>query len=516
MLLALSLASGSALLGGALALAVRRRRALLELTRTFAFAAAAGVVALHLLPEALGAIGVRGLLWAALGFAVPGLLEWRARSLGPGLRARGLSPARVAAELGFLALVAHSLLEGVALSAAAGGSGSQADLEIALVAHHAPLTAAVILPFLELVDARGVAIRVLGVALAGALGAVAGSMAPSSLTAGLPQSIASAVMAGALLHVVADEIQRQQFERAWERGADLLAALIGAGIAVVSAVFGGSGPGPYAAAFLVLVLPCAPALLAADLLMALPSRPGRSLAQRPELDALLVTLRALGLLAALAQLLLATLGWLLGSAFAPGEGRPARAQPGFLARLLGGTARSAPRRLLAFQLGAIALSILPRALDVPDLVGACAAGLGFLALAALSAGAAGAIAAAFLALLLPWAPGAAQLVPALALGPLLLRREAFRGEPRRRITGALLLGLLFASAALLLDRPLFEERARAAALSLPLLAGQPLLELIRRAPVEYGAGAVLLALGLVSLWRSGARGFLAPLLGPDA
>ena len=46
MFLALFLASGSALLGGALALLVQKRRVLLGLTRTFAFAAAAGVVLL--------------------------------------------------------------------------------------------------------------------------------------------------------------------------------------------------------------------------------------------------------------------------------------------------------------------------------------------------------------------------------------------------------------------------------------------------------------------------------------
>ena len=55
--LALILAASSALMGGALALAARSRGVLLELTRTFAFAAAAGVVAIHLLPELLPAMG---------------------------------------------------------------------------------------------------------------------------------------------------------------------------------------------------------------------------------------------------------------------------------------------------------------------------------------------------------------------------------------------------------------------------------------------------------------------------
>src|SRR5438067_6303714 len=58
----LLLAAGSAVLGGALALAARRRPTLLEMTRTFAFTAAMGVVAFHLLPEVLPALGPPSLL----------------------------------------------------------------------------------------------------------------------------------------------------------------------------------------------------------------------------------------------------------------------------------------------------------------------------------------------------------------------------------------------------------------------------------------------------------------------
>ncbi|HYZ89044.1 MAG TPA: hypothetical protein VE620_07100, partial [Myxococcales bacterium] len=68
------LAGGSAALGGALALASRRRPVLLELTRTFAFTAALGVVGFHLLPEILPALGPPALLWIAAGFALPWLL----------------------------------------------------------------------------------------------------------------------------------------------------------------------------------------------------------------------------------------------------------------------------------------------------------------------------------------------------------------------------------------------------------------------------------------------------------
>src|SRR5207237_1391384 len=134
----------AALLGGAIALLAREHPAVLERTRTFAFAAAAGVVAFHLLPEVLPTQGLVSLLWMSAGFALPWALEAAARAFGPGLlHGRGLSGMRVAAEVGFAALIFHSVVEGLALVAALARPVGKLDLEIALVAHHAPLTAAV-------------------------------------------------------------------------------------------------------------------------------------------------------------------------------------------------------------------------------------------------------------------------------------------------------------------------------------------------------------------------------------
>src|SRR2546428_5107860 len=101
MMHAAALAGFSAVLGGAIALVARKRPAVLERTRTFAFAAAAGVVAFHLLPDVLPAQGLNALLWMGLGFALPWVLEAAARAFGPGLlEARGLTGLRVAAEVG--------------------------------------------------------------------------------------------------------------------------------------------------------------------------------------------------------------------------------------------------------------------------------------------------------------------------------------------------------------------------------------------------------------------------------
>src|SRR2546428_360639 len=171
MMHAAALAGFSAVLGGAIALVARQRPGVLERTRTFAFAAAAGVVAFHLLPEALPSQGVAALLWMAAGFALPWLLEWLARTVGPGLlRGRGLSGLRVSAEVGFAALVFHSVAEGLALVAALAQPRESLDLEIAIVAHHAPLTAAVVLPFLDLSGARAAGTRAALVAAAGIVG----------------------------------------------------------------------------------------------------------------------------------------------------------------------------------------------------------------------------------------------------------------------------------------------------------------------------------------------------------
>ena len=63
MIHAAMLAGFSAILGGAIALVARRRPGILERIRTFAFAAAAGVVAFHLLPEVLPSQGLVALLW---------------------------------------------------------------------------------------------------------------------------------------------------------------------------------------------------------------------------------------------------------------------------------------------------------------------------------------------------------------------------------------------------------------------------------------------------------------------
>jgi hypothetical protein len=263
MLLGVALAALSALLGGALALLAQRRRSLLELTRTFAFAAAGGVVAFHLLPELLPAMGAAALLWIALGFALPWLLEVAARSFGPRLlRGQGLTSARVAAEVGFAALVFHSVAEGLALVAALEAPTGRVDLEVALVAHHAPLTAAVTLPVLALLGTRAALVRVLGIAAAGVSGVLLSALVPGLRTDTALLQVATAVTAGALLHVVADEIREQRFASRGERAADMLACLLGLGVAGFGALLHPPAIAGFARPLLALSLAAAPGLVA--------------------------------------------------------------------------------------------------------------------------------------------------------------------------------------------------------------------------------------------------------------
>jgi zinc transporter ZupT len=122
--------------------------------------------------------------------------------------------------VGFLALFLHSLIEGLTLRAALAAPGPHVDLELALIAHHLPLTAAVTLPLLELLGGRAALVRLFAIAGAGAGGALAGGLVPGLAEGANSVAVAhaTAAMAGALLHVVWDELRR---ERAQARAAAL-------------------------------------------------------------------------------------------------------------------------------------------------------------------------------------------------------------------------------------------------------------------------------------------------------
>jgi hypothetical protein len=499
----LLLAAGSALLGGALALAARRHGVLLELTRTFAFTAAAGVVGFHLLPEVLPRLGPTALLWIAAGFVLPWLLEVGARALGPSLLARrGIRGMRVAAEVGFAALIFHSLFEGLALLASLQGRDNRTDLEIAIIAHHAPLTAAVALPFLDLLGVRATLIRVGLVALAGIAGVVAGNLVPG-LASGADAAVlqrATAVVAGALLHVVADEIREQRFSSATARALDLLAAAAGIALAGVGAFFDArttSGILEFARTATALALGVAPALVASIAAEALARRHPVLNRLRPPFEGVFSTgallgWPAAGIRAALAALLLAIQRlWVREAAVGP---------PAPLAAEL---ARRGPW-LLALLFLAAAVDVLapPHWFATLGPAGVVLVGACIAVAARASASGAALLACALVHRGLP----AGLALPFLALGVVPLRRAS---AARSLLVGLPAFVVALAVGAALDRLPVLRGAARTAA-SLLARAQDPVRAQLAASPVATACVAFLMALALGLAFRSGVRGWFAP------
>jgi hypothetical protein len=508
MMRAAALAAFSALLGGGIALVARRRPGVLELTRTFAFAAAAGVVVFHLLPEVLPDQGVAALFWIGVGFALPLVLEAASRFFGPGLlKGRGFSNLRIAVEVGFAALLFHSVVEGLALVAALARPRGQMDLEIALVAHHAPLTAAVVLPFLELKGARTVAWRALTVAAAGVAGVALSGVMPGLGEGGLLAK-ATAVTAGALLHVVSDEIGAQRFASSWERVADLGACAVGLFVAGVGAVFHrGDGAQTdmtvgFLRALVGLSLASAPALLVGAVASALLAARGM---RRLSLDALLLAFALLGPGAALFMAFLWPALGLPMLRFLPAELQ----RRGPAAELLESVSQRGPSFLLLLMIAAALHVSMPAVLSDSPL-------WAILLLAGVLLGArldqAGAVLLAAVLATRMLAPSV--LVALLVLGPF-TRGEIVRAvSVKSRARGVATLICLFLVAvgagwAVSLAGLGFDWFAAAGhALS---RAGEPVAMQIASAPFGAASAAVLIAVALGTLWRAGVRGWFAPL-----
>jgi zinc transporter ZupT len=508
MIRAAALAAFSGLLGGAIALLARKHPAVLERTRTFAFAAAAGVVAFHLLPEVLPAQGLVALLWMGLGFALPWGLEAGARAFGPGLlESRGFSGLRVAAEVGFAALIFHSVAEGLALVAALSQPQGQFDLEVALVAHHAPLTAAVVLPFLDLKGARSAGVRAALIGAAGVSGVLLSGLVPGFHDGTFLQT-ATAVTAGALLHVVSDEIRTQKFASGWERAADVGACVAGLLLAGLSAVLhlkrDGSGPLiEFLRVFGGISLASAPALFFGTLAGAL-------LAHRPRFfrwDALLLALVLLGPACAMALAGFWALHALLAARVFP----PAPASRGMPADLLDAVRARAPS-LLTLLIVAAGLEVSgPPLLDHPLTKALLLVALGLCA----RLDEAGAVLVA--AVLVGKGMDGILAVTVLGIGPS-LRSAIFHARPipwgwRALVWRVAAMLLVLVGATRLLE----EENATTAARAALSIVRAPIAAQAAASPLGAAAAGVLIAIALATLWTAGVRGWFSPLRhGPRA
>ena len=505
MIVAAVLASGSALLGGSIALLARKRPAVLERTRTFAFAAAAGVVAFHLLPEILPEQGLVALLWIAVGFALPWVLETAARTLGPGLlEGHGLSSLRVAAEVGFAALVFHSVAEGLALVAALARPRGNLDLEIALVAHHAPLTAAVVLPFLDLRGPRAVALRAALIGAAGLCGVLFSAAVPGFAT-GSFLTTATAVTAGALLHVVADEIRAQQFGSPLERAVDLGACAAGLLVAGLGAMLhlreeSAEPVLDFLRAVCGIALVAGPAVLCGSFTAAL-------LAARTRFfrwDAFLLVLVLLGSAAAVTWAALSVV-LALPSARSSGQGASGR---GVFAELAAMVRTRAPR-LFMLLLGAASLQVSASAFPSGGL--AVAALLAAIALAA-RLDETGAVLIAAVLVRKGLDPGLA--IALLAIGPI-LRRPPLRDLAARGRAAAAAVFAGQCAVAVLAGKALSATGALASAQVVATTAlrniGESLPGQAAASPIATAAAVVVIGAALATLWSEGVRGWFTPL-----
>lgn len=193
-------------LGGFAAVFRERGQRAMPAIRTFAVVAAASIAVLHLLPEAIGAIGWRALLAGAAGFVAPAALE---RLLPP--RPSGEPAHRApttALAMGYAAVLAHQLGEGAAVASLARVGSLSASIVLAIAAHTVPLAMVVAIRVSEVkgdADHRSaMGLALMGVALATIAGAFASkAIGATSIEAVEPWLIAT--VAGILLHALTHE-----------------------------------------------------------------------------------------------------------------------------------------------------------------------------------------------------------------------------------------------------------------------------------------------------------------------
>ena len=207
-------------LGCVLALAPGRNRQVGGLMRTFAVAAAIGVVVLHLAPHAFEMAGWPAVVVGGVAFVATPWLERASAALVR--RGRDASPG-LSLEAAYAALLVHRVGDGAAMAV---GQRHGVGVLLALGAHAMPVVAFVVLAFAA---ARGLThglLRALGLAVASVVGVALVSTLPA-LTSGLTGAYMSALVAGTLLHVVAHELRTDPPQGVVLRVLDLVFAGVG-------------------------------------------------------------------------------------------------------------------------------------------------------------------------------------------------------------------------------------------------------------------------------------------------
>ncbi len=248
--MAAGIAISSVLVGALVGLISRGRFA--GPIRTFALVAALVVVMSELLPSAITVLGVGALVVAALAFIAPSVVS-RAGPRGSGL------------ELAYAGLLVHKVVDGLTLEVFLGGAHAghgHLDVALALALHAVPVTALVVVTFIERghVHALGRVVGLIAATLAGV--AMAGEV-PGVLERFDPYIMAA--VAGLLMHVVVDEVSVKRPEGIVERVSDLVAVIVGIALVLFTGHSHHDGTHEMrellGESFLMLALATAPALL---------------------------------------------------------------------------------------------------------------------------------------------------------------------------------------------------------------------------------------------------------------
>ena len=244
MLLAVAIASLAVLFGLLLGLAPAASRRALGPLRTLALTAVIGVVALHLLPEALRDLGAVGLLAFAIGLALPrwlGALRTKQGHAHDGSAHDHANTAGIGLDLGFFGLLANHVGDGLALGAysrtGATHGHPHGDVLLALVLHTVPLVAVVAAGYARTRGVRVAVTRAAWLALASVVGVLCSHMVPESIVDHATAWIAAGV-SGLLLHGLAHDMGLDLPRAPAARWFDLVMALLGGAVGILGAKLG--------------------------------------------------------------------------------------------------------------------------------------------------------------------------------------------------------------------------------------------------------------------------------------
>jgi hypothetical protein len=210
----------------------------MSMIRTFAVVAAAAIALLHLLPEAIAAVGWGSLAAAFLGAFGPIALERAIPS------AHGHEAPTTALAMGYAAVVAHQAGEGAALASLAETGALSLGIVLAIAAHTVPLAMVVGIRVVEVrgQDAgdhrRAISLALLGVMMATACGAAVGTLIGGARLVAVQPWLLAAV-AGLLLHALSHDVLAAPSASLRARAGDTLAGWAGLALATFGVEPGG-------------------------------------------------------------------------------------------------------------------------------------------------------------------------------------------------------------------------------------------------------------------------------------